>query len=152
MWILVIFGDNVEDRIGSGRFFVFYILGGLVAGLLQYAVQPSSTIPSIGASGAIAAVLGAYFFYFPKARVLTLIPIFIIPWIVEIPAVTYLGFWFVTQLFSGVLSITSARGVEAGGIAWWAHIGGFIFGVLLAYPFSLRRRQPRNYPDQYWPW
>jgi len=150
-WILYIFGDNVEDRLGSGRYLVFYLLGGIAAGVLQYVVAPDSPVPAIGASGAIAAVLGAYFLYFPTARVITLIPIIIIPWFVEVPSVVFLGIWFVSQLFFGLLSLGSAS-MQMGGIAWWAHIGGFLFGLALARPFTIRRARERWYPDEYRPW
>jgi len=109
MWIFYIFGDNVEDRMGSGRFLLFYLLGGLAAGGLQYFVDPTSAVPALGASGAIAAVLGAYILFFPRAQVITLIPIFIFPWIVNLPAVLYLGLWFISQLFSGTLALSTAK-------------------------------------------
>jgi membrane associated rhomboid family serine protease len=151
MWILYIFGDNVEDRFGPFRYLLFYILGGLSASLLQVVADPGSNVPAIGASGAIAAVLGAYFLFYPRARVITFIPVFIIPWFVEIPAVVFLGFWFISQIYSGLLSLATASGA-VGGIAWWAHIGGFIFGVLIARLNNLRN-PPRNwYPDEYHPW
>jgi len=152
MWTLAIFGDNVEDRLGSGRFLFFYLLGGVAAGLIQSFSAPNSLIPSIGASGAIAAVMGAYFFYYPRAKVITLVPVFVLPWFVEIPAVIYLGFWFVSQLFSGILSLAAAGGMQMGGIAWWAHIGGFVFGVLLARPLQARRSSPSWHQDEYYPW
>lgn len=129
MWILYIFGDNVEAKLGHFRYAIFYILGGMAAGLTQVLIAPDSSVPSIGASGAIAAVLGAYLVLFPHARVITLIPIFIFFWFVDIPAIFYLGFWFISQLFSGILSLPTAGAV--GGVAWWAHIGGFIYGVFL---------------------
>lgn len=152
MWILLIFGDNVEDRIGSLRYLIFYLAGGIVSGVIQTVTSGFvSNVPAIGASGAIAAVLGAYIVFYPRARVLTLIPIFIIPWMVNIPAVLYLGLWFLTQLFQGVMALSNTA--AAGGIAWWAHIGGFVFGLVLAYPFTLGRRpEPKWYPDQYWPY
>jgi len=152
MWILLIFGDNVEDRIGSLRYLIFYIAGGIVSGVIQTLTSGlASNVPAIGASGAIAAVLGAYFVFYPRARVLTLIPIFIIPWMVNIPAILYLGVWFITQLFQGVMALNSTA--AAGGIAWWAHIGGFLFGLILAYPFTLGRRPaPQWHPDEYWPY
>lgn len=150
IWVLFIFGDNVEDRMGSGRYLIFYLLGGVAAGLLQTLMSPSGNAPAIGASGAIAAVMGAYFLFYPRARVITLIPIFIIPWFVEIPALLFLGFWFVSQLFQGVMALNSAA--AAGGIAWWAHIGGFIFGLVMANIFAFRRRPANWYPDQYWPY
>ena len=152
MWILFIFGDNVEDRLGSGRYLVFYILGGVASGLVQAFFSPNSSIPAIGASGAIAAVMGAYFFLFPKARVITLIPIIIIPWFVEIPAILYLGFWFVSQLFSGFLSLSSLQGTDVGGVAWFAHIGGFVFGLLFVNLFLIKRPKRRTYKDEYYPW
>ncbi|MEI8131642.1 MAG: rhomboid family intramembrane serine protease [Leptolinea sp.] len=141
VWVLYIFGDNVEDRMGSGRFLVFYLLGGIAAGALQVVMAPQSLSPSIGASGAIAAVMGAYFLFYPRARVVTLIPVFVIPWFTELPAVVFLGFWFISQFFSGVLSLTAGAGSSAGGIAWWAHIGGFIFGLTLGKIFSIGRQE-----------
>ncbi len=152
MWTLFIFGDNVEDRLGSIGYTVFYILGGFAAGALQVLFSPGSTMPSIGASGAIAAVLGAYFLFFPRAKVITLIPIFIFPWFIQISAIVYLGFWFVSQLFSGVLSLSTTGSVQMGGVAWWAHVGGFLFGVAIALPALLRRSRNRTYPDEYYPW
>jgi membrane associated rhomboid family serine protease len=139
MWILIIFGDNVEDRMGPLGFLVFYLLGGLAAGLLQFVILPDSAIPTLGASGAIAAVMGAYIILYPKARVVTLIPLFFFFTTVNIPAFLYLGIWFVTQFFSGVAALGQ---VTMGGVAWWAHIGGFVFGVLLVRAFLFRRSEP----------
>lgn len=153
MWTLFIFGDNVEDRMGSGRFLLFYLLGGVVANLLQAFVFPSSTVPAVGASGAIAGVLGAYFLLFPRSRVITLIPILLFPWFVNVSAIVYLGFWFISQLYSGVFSLGLPEGSNLGGVAWWAHIGGFLFGLLVVRLFA--RRRPayyRQYPDEYFPW
>lgn len=127
MWILFIFGDNVEARLGHFRYLIFYIIGGTVAGLSQVLIAPDSSIPSIGASGAIAAVLGAYLVLFPHARVVSLVPIFFFFWFIDVPAIFYLGFWFISQLFSGLMSLPTAGAV--GGVAWWAHIGGFVYGV-----------------------
>jgi membrane associated rhomboid family serine protease len=152
IWILFIFGDNVEDRLGSFRYLFFYLLGGIAAGGLQTYMEWGSNIPAIGASGAIAAVMGAYFLFYPRARVITLIPLFIFPWFVEIPAILFLGFWFITQLWSGVMALTMASGQAAGGIAWWAHIGGFVFGLIFALPLARRRRPRHPYPDEYYPW
>lgn len=151
VWILFIFGDNVEDRMGHGRYLAFYILSGFASGLMQTLVGPTSQIPAIGASGAIAGVLGAYFVLFPGARVVTLIPIFIFPWFLEIPALIYLGFWFISQLFSGLAALNMPEAAAMGGIAWWAHIGGFMFGVFLYRIFTPRIhpayfRQYREYP------
>lgn len=152
LWTLFIFGDNIEDRMGPVGYLLFYLFGGFVAGGLQVLFNPGSTIPSIGASGAIAAVLGAYLLYFPRARVITFIPLFFLPWFVEISALIYLGFWFISQLFSGVLSITAAGEVQTGGVAWWAHVGGFLFGMLIALPSLLRPSRRTHYPDEFYPW
>jgi membrane associated rhomboid family serine protease len=150
MWILIIFGDNVEDRMGPFGFLVFYLLSGLAAGLLQFAFVPNSLIPTLGASGAIAGVMGAYIVLYPRARVVTLIPLFFFFTTVNIPAFAYLGIWFVTQFFSGIASIGQ---VMMGGVAWWAHIGGFLFGVLLVRRFLFRKqpilREPSYFPDEY---
>jgi membrane associated rhomboid family serine protease len=151
MWVLYLFGDNVEDRMGSVRYFVFYLLCGLAAEAAHIATNSSSPVPTLGASGAIAGVLGAYFVLFPTARVITLVPVFIIPFLFEIPAIIFLGFWFVSQLLSGVLSLGNSTAY--GGIAWWAHIGGFLAGVALVYLFRQpRKRQRGYYADEYWPW
>jgi len=144
MWILFIFGDNVEDRMGSARYALFFIMSGLASGLLQALAAPSSQIPAIGASGAIAGILGAYFILYPAGRVLTLIPIFLFPWFVEIPAIFYLGFWFISQLFSGLAALNMPNAANMGGVAWWAHIGGFLFGVF-AHRFFIRYVQPSAY-------
>ena len=133
MWTLWIFGDNVEDRLGRMRFALFYLASGLAAGVAQWATDPASTVPTIGASGAIAGVLGAYLLLYPHARILTLIPIVIYPLFVQIPALVYLGIWFLLQLWSGVSAFGQAAGGGAatGGIAWWAHVGGFLAGIVL---------------------
>jgi len=128
MLYLWIFGDNVEDRLGHGRFLFFYVGCGLVAALTQVALSPDSAVPTVGASGAIAGVLGAYLISFPRSRVVTVIPIIIFPWIVEIPAVAYLVIWFAMQLLSGVASLGQSE--MLGGVAWWAHIGGFVAGLV----------------------
>ncbi len=153
MWTLYIFGDNVEDRMGPGRYLVFYLLSGVFAALVQGALQPWSTIPLIGASGAISGVLGAYFLFYPRAGVLTWVPLFFFyGYTVEIPAVIYLGLWFLSQFYSGLFSLALPRGAQLGGVAWWAHIGGFVFGLLMARWFAPKEREPRWYPDEYWPW
>jgi membrane associated rhomboid family serine protease len=139
MLYLWIFGDNVEDRFGHGRFIVFYLLCGMAAAFAQTAVNLDSNIPMVGASGAIAGVLGAYLIMFPQSRVLTLIPLFIIWEIVEIPAVIVLGIWFVLQLLSGVGSLASAE--TGGGVAFWAHIAGFVCGMALVPLFRRSERQ-----------
>ncbi len=139
MWTLWIFGDNVEDRMGKVRFSLFYLTCGGIAALVHLATNLTSTVPTVGASGAIAGVLGAYFLLYPRARVLTLVPIFFYPLFIEIPAFFYLGFWFLTQLLSGGLAET---GGQAGGIAWWAHVGGFVAGLILVRFFIRRQTAP----------
>jgi membrane associated rhomboid family serine protease len=122
MWSLYIFGDNVEDHLGPLRYLIFYLLAGIASGLFHMLSDTHSMVPTIGASGAVAGVMGAYFIVHPNSRILTLIPIIFIPWFVEIPAFIFIGIWFAMQL------LNAAAG--GGGIAWWAHIGGFIFGIL----------------------
>jgi membrane associated rhomboid family serine protease len=134
MLYLYIFGDNVEDRMGHFKYLIFYLLSGLISAFSQTLANLHSTIPMIGASGAIAGVLGAYILFFPKSKVHTLIPIFIFIQIVEIPAWIFLLFWFVIQFFSGVASLAVAQ--NGGGVAFWAHIGGFVAGLILAKPFQ----------------
>lgn len=131
MWFLWIFGDNVEEGIGFLLFPIFYLLAGVAGGFLQYIFIPTSQIPMLGASGAIAGVLGAYYVLFPKHKIDTLIPVFGFPTVVAIPASVMLFYWFFTQAFSGAFSIVSS--VQAlGGVAWFAHIGGFVVGWLIA--------------------
>ena len=125
MWSLYIFGDNVEDHLGPLRYLFFYLLCGVASGLSHLVLNAQSTAPTIGASGAIAGVMGAYFLLHPRSKILTLIPIIFIPWFVEIPAFFFLGIWFLFQFLNA-----AASGGTAGGIAWWAHIGGFLFGML----------------------
>jgi membrane associated rhomboid family serine protease len=125
MWFLYIFGDNVEDRLGPFRYLVFYLLCGITSGLSHLLLNLHSNMPTIGASGAIAGVMGAYLILHPHAKILTLIPIIFIPWFIEIPAFFFLGFWFVLQF----LNAAGSHG-NIGGIAWWAHIGGFVFGIV----------------------
>ncbi len=141
MWSLYIFGDNVEDRMGTTRFLAFYLLCGWASGFAHLWSNWGSTVPTIGASGAIAGVMGAYFILFPGARIITLIPIFFIPYFVEIPAVVFLGIWLLFQFF-----YASLPGPEGGGgIAWWAHIGGFVFGMIAVKLFS---RLPESRLDE----
>ncbi len=139
MWYLWIFGDNVEDRLGRGRYLLFYLVSGLVAALLHYALNPVSRVPTVGASGAIAGVLGAYLVAFPRARVVTLVPLFPFFQVMALPAVVVLGLWFVMQFFSGFLSLGFGSG---GGVAWWAHIGGFVFGLIGMRLLGGGRRRP----------
>ncbi|HYQ87615.1 MAG TPA: rhomboid family intramembrane serine protease [Bacteroidota bacterium] len=137
MLFLYIFGDNVEDRFGHFRYLVFYLIAGVAAAATQVHFNPDSEMPMVGASGAIAGVLGAYVFLFPTARVVTLIPIFFFFQIVELPAYLFLGIWFFLQIVSGLLSL--GIGGDAGGVAWWAHVGGFAAGAAL-FPFLRKRR------------
>ncbi len=143
MWFLYIFGDNVEGRMGGGRYLVFYLLSGVAAALLQIFILPTSSVPTIGASGAIAGVLGAYLVSFPRARIASLVPILFIFTIIEIPAAIFLILWFVLQIYSGLFAI----GASASGIAWWAHVGGFVFGML-AISFFATRAVYRNWNQE----
>ena len=138
MWYLWIFGDNVEDRLGRTRYILFYLASGVVAGLLHYALHPASRVPTVGASGAIAGVLGAYLAAYPRARILTLVPLFPFFQVMALPAVLVLGLWFVMQFFSGFLSLGFGEG---GGTAWWAHIGGFAFGLIGMWLLGGERRR-----------
>jgi membrane associated rhomboid family serine protease len=131
MWSLYIFGDNIEDTLGHLRYIFFYVLCGLASGISHVLINWGSGVPTIGASGAIAGVMGAYILLYPRAKILTLIPIFFIPYFVELPAFFFLGIWFVLQFFSATLS------QGQGGIAWWAHIGGFIFGLIFLKVFRI---------------
>jgi membrane associated rhomboid family serine protease len=145
MLFLWIFGPNVEDAMGRARYAIFYLLGGLVALAAQIAVQPNSTAPTLGASGAIAAVLGGYLVLYPRARVLSLIFIIFFVTIVEVPAVVLLGFWFLTQLYFGAAGLTSVGSSE--GVAYFAHVGGFVFGLALIRLFAVHRKsEPPRYP------
>jgi len=139
MWYFWIFGDNVEDRLGHGRFVAFYLLCGIAAAFGQILSDPLSRLPTIGASGAIAGVLGAYFVLYPRSRVLTLVPLFIFWELIEIPAIFLLGFWFLMQLFSaGAIAVTSSAG--GGGIAFTAHVAGFVAGAAGVFVFRRRER------------
>ena len=153
MWALWIFGDNVEDRMGPVRFAIFYLACGSMAALTQLFMTPDSTVPAVGASGAIAGVLGAYLVFFPTARLIVLFPILFFPFFFEVPAVFYLVFWFFTQLFSGTAALAGSQ--QVGGIAFWAHVGGFVAGILLCGFFrrrpALRTLQSDEYPIE-WAW
>jgi membrane associated rhomboid family serine protease len=141
MLYLWIFGDNVEDRMGHGRFLAFYLLCGTAAALAQTALNPDSVVPMVGASGAIAGVMGAYFVLYPHSRIVTLVPILVFIQVMEIPAIFFLGIWFVMQFLSGVGSIATATGEPAGGIAFWAHVAGFLAGVSSVIVFRRPERQ-----------
>jgi membrane associated rhomboid family serine protease len=149
MWTLWIFGDNVEDRMGAWRFLAFYLLTGVIAGLTHWLLNSDSTVPTVGASGAIAGVLGAYFVLFPQSRIIVLIPIFFFPFFFELPAVTYLLFWFLSQILGGTLAGMTSK--QVGGIAFWAHAGGFAAGVVLHRLFILPEpMRPRRFEqDEY---
>lgn len=140
MLYLWIFGDNVEDRMGSFNYLIFYLAGGVAASLAHILTNPDSQIPTVGASGAIGAVLGAYLVLYPRSRVLTFIPLGFFMRLTLVPASIVLGLWFVLQLFSGVLSL---GGPDVGGVAFWAHIGGFAFGALIAFLFA-RGHKPQS--------
>jgi membrane associated rhomboid family serine protease len=131
MWMLWIFGDNVEDCMGHGRYLLFFLLCGIASVVVQTVSSPGSAVPMVGASGAISGVLGAYFLTYPQARVLTLVPIVIIFYLIELPAYFFLGFWFVMQFIQGSVHSLNSTAAGSGGIAWWAHVGGFVAGVLL---------------------
>ena len=142
MLYLWIFGDNVEDRMGHGRFLLFYLLCGTAAALAQTMARPDSVVPMLGASGAIAGVMGAYFVLYPRSRIVTLLPLFVFIQVVEIPAIFFLGFWFVMQLLSGVGSLAATTaGEPAGGIAFWAHAAGFVAGLGGVWVFRRPERQ-----------
>jgi membrane associated rhomboid family serine protease len=149
MWTLWIFGDNVEDRLGRTRFLAFYVITGLAAGLTHWFTNVDSTIPTVGASGAIAGVLGAYFVLFPHSRIIVLFPVLFLPLFFELPAGVYLLFWFLSQVFSGTFAGLTSE--DVGGVAWWAHVGGFAAGLLLHRVFLWRwRGDPRWFePDEY---
>ena len=144
MLYLWIFGDNVEDRVGHGRYLIFYLVGGVVADVAHFLTDPYSTIPTVGASGAIAAVLGAYLVYFPGSQIATFIPLplGIFYKLIMVPAAVVLGFWFIFQLFDGVAAL---GGGDASGVAYWAHIGGFIAGMLMAKLLPTERRAREAY-------
>jgi len=148
MWFLWIYGDNVEDILGRAKYLAFYLTCGIAAALAQVAANPDSRVPMIGASGAIAGVMGAYLIKFPHSRILTLVPVFFFLTTLEVPAVLILGYWFVIQFFSGVGSIGYSH-LSQGGVAWFAHVGGFLAGMLLVN--LMRPRQPRRRRrDLYW--
>ena len=129
MWFLWVFGANVEDRLGSLPYLLFYLAAGVGSSIAQTLFSWGSHVPSIGASGAISGVLGAYIVFFPSSRILTLVPLLVIWFLWRIPAVVFIGLWFVMQFLSGVSSLGSQ---SVGGVAWWAHVGGFLMGVVLA--------------------
>ena len=147
MWVLWIFGDNIEDYLGHFGYLVFYIVSGLAGSLLHIALNPNSTVPSVGASGAIAGVMGAYFLLYPSARVLTLVPLIIFFTFVWLPAWIVLGYWFVFNFLSGaataIVYSNSTRG--GGGVAFWAHVGGFVAGIVMIKLLPKRMRSRYSY-------
>lgn len=153
MLYLWVFGNNVEDRLGRPAFIAFYLGSGILATLTQLLAVGPADVPLLGASGAIAGVLGAYLLLFPKARVVVLIPIFFIIELARVPAAFVIGFWFLMQVVQGVGSISPEA--TTGGVAWWAHIGGFVAGFVLALPFwlaDLRERQRRAQESRFTTW
>ncbi len=149
MWFLWIYGDNVEDVLGHVKYLVFYFASGVAGALVQIAADPTSSIPNIGASGAIAGVMGAYLLKFPHARVLTLIPLFVVFFTRELPAYIILIYWFVLQFFSGVGTLAESSTGAAGGIAFFAHVGGFLMGMLLMKVLPSREAYSRR-PELHW--
>lgn len=139
MWILWIFGDNIEDLMGPVRFIAFYLICGLVGALLQYLYNPATQIPTVGASAAIAGTMGAYFVLYPYARVVLWIPILFLPLFIEVPAIAFLGVWVIFQLSGATTAVTEPGGFEA--VAWWGHLGGFVAGALLYRLFMKPREQ-----------
>ena len=138
MWALWIFGDNVEDYLGHMLYLVFYLASGVAAAVLHTLFNIGSTVPSVGASGAIAGVMGAYFVLYPRARVLTLVPFFFV-FFMWLPAWIVLGYWFALQFLNGTATLLSFQSQNMGGVAFWAHVGGFVSGVLLVGLFGERR-------------
>ena len=146
MWALWIFGDNVEEVLGHTKYLLFYLVSGLGAALLHIAFNLNSTVPTLGASGAIAGVMGAYFLMYPSARVLTLVPFFFL-YLTWLPAWLFIGFWFIVQFLSGAATVVPRSGQQTGGVAFWAHVGGFLTGVAL---IKLLPAQPRRYRFNDW--
>ena len=148
MWMLWIFGDNVEDCMGHGRYLLFFLLCGIASVFAQTISNPQSVIPMVGASGAISGVLGAYIITYPKARILTLVPIVILFYIIELPAYFFLGFWFLIQLIQGSLYSLNSEQMVGGGVAWWAHVGGFAAGAILLQVFRCKDWQRPVVPSE----
>lgn len=146
MWTLWIFGDNVEDRMGPWRFLTFYLLCGVGAGLVHWLTNPDSTVPTVGASGAIAGVMGAYFSMFPRSHVVVWFPVLFYPVFLRVLAPTYLFYWLLLQVLSGTLALVGPQ--QVGGVAWWAHVGGFAAGLLLHPLFTIKRTRRRLYEDE----
>jgi membrane associated rhomboid family serine protease len=145
MWFLWIFGGAVEDRMSPISYLLFYFVCGIGSGLAQALFSWGSSLPSIGASGAISGVLGAYVVFFPSSRILTLVPLFVFFFTAQIPAIVFIGLWFAIQFLSGVSALNAPHGASMGGVAWWAHVGGFVMGALLARVFEGGRRRADSY-------
>jgi membrane associated rhomboid family serine protease len=150
MLYLRIFGDNVEDRVGHLRYLGLYLATGVAAALAQAYLSPDSTLPTVGASGAISGVLGAFLVMFPRARVMTLLPLLLFFPVIEVPAAVYLGLWFLMQVLNATVALAVMG--DSGGVAWWAHVGGFVAGMTLAPLLRRRQSYPRAWRDQYAPW
>ncbi len=145
MLYLWVFGNNIEDQLGHVKFLIFYLACGALAGLSQWIFEPSSTIPTLGASGAIAGIMGAYIIRFPRAKIVTLVPLFIIMTTFRVPAIFFLGFWFVQQAFYSALSLGATADMGSGGVAYLAHAGGFVFGAILGPLLGLFAKGRDNY-------
>lgn len=141
MWMLWIFGDNVEDTMGHGRYLSFYLLCGVASIFAQTLANPASTTPMIGASGAISGVVGAYFLLYPRAKILTFVPIFFFFYLLDVPAFIFIGLWFLMQFLQGTFQILTVGRLAEGGVAWWAHVGGFGAGLALVHLFTRRSRR-----------
>lgn len=150
MWMLWLFGDNVEDSMGHRRYLFFYLLCGTVSVFAQTMANPASPIPLVGASGAISGVLGAYFLLYPRARILTLIPLFVFFYLIELPAFVFLGLWMLLQVMQGYAQQVAVNGDVIGGVAWWAHVGGFAAGAVLIRFFKEKQPGKRSKKLQLW--
>lgn len=148
MLFLYIFGDNIEDRMGHFKYFLFYIVTGLIAALIQFLANTKSAVPIVGASGAISGVIGAYLLFYPKARILTLVPILFFIRIIYIPATVFIVIWFCLQLIGGIGSANRAG--DVGGIAFWAHIGGFMAGLIIANYFDSKKNHRQKSANGYY--
>jgi len=143
MWILWLFGDNIEDSMGHFKYILYYVICGVIASFTHLMFNQMSNIPAVGASGAIAGIMGAYMLLFPYSKIVTLIPIFVIvPLFVNIPAILFLALWFLSQLYSGTIELIS--GGTIGGVGWWAHIGGFVVGMFI-YKFFINKKAAYRY-------
>jgi membrane associated rhomboid family serine protease len=148
LWFLWVFGDNIEDTLGRARYLVFYLACGITGGLAHVVLNPASILPAIGASGAISGVMGAYLILFPRSRITTLVPLFLFATTIDVPALLMIGYWFVVQIFSGIGDFTQAS-ASSGGTAWFAHIGGFLAGIVL---IQWMPRRPRWRTRQEYRW